>query len=63
MGRQSQCLYTNSLPGGGQGGSSRINSLAHLAPAFEKGSQVESLEFTGGGFKLVEENAGCLNHH
>lgn len=45
-----------------KGAPSRINSPAHLAswgmaPAFEKGLQVESLEFTGGGFKLVEKNA------
>ena len=45
-----------------KGAPSRINSPAHLASqgtaqAFEKGLQVESLEFTGGGFKLVEENA------
>lgn len=60
-----------------KGAPRRINSLAHLASqgmaqAFEKGLQVESLEFTRGGFKLVEEDAEgmwaslqsfCLNHH
>lgn len=45
-----------------KGAPTRINSPAHLASldmalTFEKDLQVESLEFIGGSFKLMEENA------